>query len=298
MKIHVPDGLARTAAISVLKAKKNSPHIFFAAGVVGAVGSAVLACKATLKLEAVLDEVHADVERVKNTDVEIEGVKISDQERNRVLAVKYSRGALKVAKLYAPAAVLGAASVGLLTGSHIQLVRRNSTVTAALAMASKAFDDYRGRIREAIGEEKELDVYRGISTEIQEIDGKQTKVQVIDKDGRSPWARIFDESSIFWKRNAELNLMFLRCQQEYLNHKLQVNGVVLLNDAYEALGFDRTRQGAIMGWTKHDRNGNGAGAGFIDFGIYDLGNGRFVNGMEHSVLLDFNVNPGTVYQEI
>lgn len=284
--------------MTVLKAKKNSPHIFFAAGVVGAVGSTILACKATLKLEAVLDEIHGEVEHVKNADVEVAGVPISDQERNRVLGVKYARGALKVGKLYAPAAILGAASVGLLTGSHIQLVRRNSTVTAALAMVSKAFDDYRDRNRAIVGEEKELDIYRGITTEVQEIDGKNTKVQVVSVDGRSPWARIFDESSIFWKRNAELNLMFLRCQQEYLNHKLQVNGVVLLNDAYEALGFDRTRQGAIMGWTRHDRNGKGEGAGFIDFGIYDLSNGRFVNGMEHSVLLDFNVNPGTVYQEI
>ncbi len=54
--------MTRSIGRTVLTAKKNSPHIFFVGGVVGVVGSAVLACRATLKLEEKLDEIKNDVD--------------------------------------------------------------------------------------------------------------------------------------------------------------------------------------------------------------------------------------------
>lgn len=290
----LPDGVTRRLAKQVLLAKKNSPHIFFAAGIVGAVGSTVLACKATLKLEEVLDEVKADVERVKAADVEVVGVPISDTERNRVLAVKYARGGFKVAKLYAPAAGLGLASIGLLTGSHIQLVRRNATLTAAFTGLAKAYEEYRGRVREEVGEEKEKELYHGVTTTEELIDGKKRLVKSLEGSNRSPYARLFDSRSILHKDNAELNRYFLECQQEYANNKLRVYGVVLLNDVYDMLGFERTRQGAIVGWVRNDDDDRCEGDGYIDFNMHEV---NTPDSFEHRVLLDFNVD-GIVYDKI
>ena len=52
----VPDALAMKLARNALVAQKNSPGVLFGVGVVGMVGSTVLACRATLKMDEVLEE--------------------------------------------------------------------------------------------------------------------------------------------------------------------------------------------------------------------------------------------------
>lgn len=291
MKISLPSGVTRQLGRTVLQAKKNSPHIFFGLGVVSVAGATILACRATLKLERELDEIKKDVDNVKSA----EG--ITDQERQRLLAVKYGRGVGRLARLYGPAAVLGVAGIGALAGSHVQLTRRNTAVSGALALVSQAYDDYRGRVREEYGEDKERELYHGVTSLTETVDGKKKTLKELSKDsvGKSPYARIFDETSMYWQNDPEHNLMFLRCQEQYWNDRLYAYGHVFLNEVYEALGFDHTRHGQVVGWLRDKKDPN---AKRIDFGVYSLGNGRFVNGMEKSVVLDFNVDAGTIYDKI
>ena len=49
-----------------LQIKKYSPEMLVAAGIVGAVTSAVMACKATTKLSEVLDESKKEIDTVHN----------------------------------------------------------------------------------------------------------------------------------------------------------------------------------------------------------------------------------------
>ena len=84
---------------------------------------------------------------------------------------------------------------------------------------------------------------------------------------------------------------FLKCQQNYLNDLLKRQKVVLLNEAYDALGFPRTKAGAVTGWV-YDEN-EPIGDNYIDFGIFNLNSEaarNFVNGYERSIWLDFNVD--------
>jgi hypothetical protein len=53
----VPDSLSRKMAGQALLARKHSPEILLVAGITSMVSSTVLACRATLKLESVLDEI-------------------------------------------------------------------------------------------------------------------------------------------------------------------------------------------------------------------------------------------------
>jgi hypothetical protein len=89
-----------------------------------------------------------------------------------------------------------------------------------------------------------------------------------------------------------MNRLFVTCQQNYLNHVLQVRGHVFLNEAYDALGLERSTAGAVVGWVMGDNGDN-----YIDFGIFEAQNARFVNGSERSILLDFNVD-GVIYDKI
>jgi hypothetical protein len=286
--------LTRGIARNVFLAKKNSPHIFFVGGVVGVIGSAVLACKATLQLEEKLDEIKNDVTLIKAKTLE-ESTKTGvysndiDYQCTTYATVKTVK---VIGRLYGPAILLGGASIAALTGSHIQLVRRNAALTATLATVTKAYAEYRLRVQEEIGKEKELDIYRGIRDKEVEIDGKKSVVKISDPLGRSPYSRIFDECSRYWKKEAELNYVFLEHQQNYANHRLRADGFVFLNDVYDDLGFDKTPEGQVVGWIL-----NGDGDGYVDFGIFEAYNERFIKGQERVAILDFNVD-GVIYDKI
>lgn len=289
MRLSLPEGITRTIAKQVLVAKKNSPHIFFGAGILGAIGSTVLACRATLKLEETLDEIKTDIEKVKVAE------HLSKEEYYRLMTLKAGRGAIKITRLYLPSAVVGAAALAALANSHAELNRRNHALSGALAVMSQAFEEYRERVREEVGDEKERDIYYGVTEKHIEIDGKKQLVRVIDKDGFSPFARVFDANSWRWENNPEINRMIILAQEAYMQDKLNRYGYVLLNEAYEVLGLERSSEGAIYGWIRSKPN---EPTKLISFGLDKFPqNIHFIKGQENHVVLDFNVD-GIIYDMI
>lgn len=279
----------------ILTAKKHSPTIMFAGGVVGVIGTTVLACRATLKLEEVVDE-GARLEELART---LEHKNYSQEDSQQDLIKIKVQTAVNIAKLYAPAAAVGIVSVAALTGSHVVLSKRNAAVMAAYSALDKGFNEYRARVREELGEEKDREFRHGVETREETVEGKDgpktVKKRVIAPDVPSVYARFFDEGSSSWSRQPEYNQLFLNCQQNYANDLLRSRGHVFLNEVYDMLGIERTKAGAVVGWIL-----NGEGDNFIDFGIYDGKNERtraFVNGDERSILLDFNVD-GVIYDMI
>lgn len=290
----VPNAVSSGLARSILKTKKNSPHILFVSGVVGVIGTAVLASRATLRLESAVDEIKTDFNNV--TDVggyaELGDVKYTESMYRKDVAYVYAKGAIKIGKLYGPSILLGGVSVAALTGSHIQLTKRNAALTATLAAVMEAYEAYRARVREELGEEQELALYRDVQKQVVEIDGKKQTIETVNPSKYSPYARIFDEGNENWSNSSEINRNFLMCQQNYANQLLQTRGHVMLNDIYDSLGLERTTAGAVVGWVK-----NGDGDGFIDFNIWEGLNERVVGNWEPAIWLDFNVD-GEVYKLI
>ena len=280
----IPEKVTRSFGRQILSAKKSSPHILFAAGVVGVIGATVLACKATLKLPPV----------VKNFEDELEECKKDDGLADQEIYI-WTKNVGEIAKLYAPAVGVGALSLAALTGSHIQLTRRNAALTAAYALVSTAFTNYRARVVNAVGAERELDIYHAatpLSVEDQLALGTDV-TKMVDPSKWSAYARIFDEYSIYWTKDAEINRIFVRCQENHANELLRARGHVLLNDVYDMLGLERTKAGTVVGWVIS----KGDGDNFIDFGLYEATASRFLNGLERSVVLDFNVD-GVIYDKI
>lgn len=289
---YVPKAVTQAVARKIHQAKRNSPHIFFAAGVVGVIGGAVLASRATLKLDETLDEIKEDVGAVKDmaTRASLENPGYTEQDYYKDLGYVYGKSAVAIVKLYGPSVLVGAVSIAALTGSHIQLTRRNTALTVTLAGISKAFDEYRGRVRKEIGEPREKELYQNI--EVVEHKGEQIIRKVDDTNGLSQYAVIWDEASIRWKKDPELNRMFLQHQQNYHNDILHTRGFVFLNEVYEALGLPLTTKGQIVGWMIH-----GDGDNYIDFGLFESRSAAFINNQERSVILDFNVD-GVIYDRI
>lgn len=284
----------RQLARALLVLKKNSPHIFFAGGLAGSVTSTVLACRATLKLEPVLDEIKYDFEQVNRRAERFDQAgPIDRKEHIKDLGYVYGKSAKALVKLYGPSVVLGVASAGALTGSHVQLARRNSALTATAAALSKAYNEYRERVQAELGTDKELALHRALTLEETTADGKKEQTQVINGVTWSPYARIFDDVSPNWQKDSELNRIFIQTQQNYANHLLQARGHVFLNEIYDQLGLERSRAGAVTGWVLNgDTSDN-----FIDFGMFEARNAKFVNNIERSMILDFNVD-GVIFDKI
>lgn len=287
----MPMAVSKALGRQALVLEKNSPAILFGTGLVGMVGSTVLACRATLKLEEVLDEGKENVKKAKTLEHE----DYSEKDREKDLAIIHVQTSMKIVKLYGPAIVLGGVSVAALTQSHSILNRRNAALTAAYAALEKGFAQYRQRVIEKYGEEEDRNFrYGSREVEVME-DGKKKKVLRVGEGEPSIYARFFDPMSTKWSKEPEYNLLLLKCQQNYANDLLRARGHVFLNEVYDMIGVPRSKAGSVVGWILV---GN-VKENWIDFGIWDDDNNvrDFVNGREASILLDFNVD-GVIYDKI
>lgn len=311
MSIGTKLAVVRTAATSkagmtLLKTQKHSPAILFVAGVVGFGATVVLASKATLKLSDILDEneqkqIELDDDHQVNR---LTNVKDADKQHKKEVAALKAVFVKDVVKLYAPSVAVGVLSVGALTGSHVILNRRYTSVVAAYATLDRSFKEYRGRVVEQYGSEVDKKLVNGVSTrEIVSDDGKIVST-IEESKGLSPYAKLFaKETTQEWSPQADYNLVYLRARQQYANDMLNAKGYVFLNDVYESLGLDRIPAGQAVGWLKDNKrvyeDGTVGGDNYISFGIFDDRNAfhDFMTNREGAIWLDFNVD-GVIYDLI
>lgn len=303
MKTDIMASVSRSLHKVGFKLKKHSPEILIVTGVIGIVTSTVMACKATTKVNDIVDEtkdmvdkIHDAVENKKHTS---DGEEYTQEVANKDLTIVYAQTGLKFVKLYGPAVAIGIASIGCIVGSNHILRKRNIALAAALTAMETSFKEYRGRLIDRFGKDLDRELRFGIKAkEVEEkvVDekGKETTVtkmvEVVDPNAiHSIYSVVFCEGNSGWTRNAELNKVFLIQQQNYANDKLKLNGVLTLNEVYDMIGAPRTAYGQIAGWVYTDDSS--IGDNFVDFGIFDVNNEKacdFVNGYEKSIILDFN----------
>lgn len=303
MKTDIMTKVNRSLYKAGFKFKKHSPEILVVAGVVGIVASTVMACKATMKVNDIVEEAKDNIDTIH--DCVGKGLCTSDGEEytqevaNKDLAIVYVQTGWKFVKLYGPSVALGVASIGCMIGSNQILRKRNVALAAAFKAVDTSYREYRGRLIDRFGKDLDRELRFGIKAkEVEETvvdeDGNETTVtktvEVIDPNvTHSIYSIVFCEGNTGWTKNAELNKVFLIQQQNYANDKLRLNGILTLNEVYGMLGAPTTAYGQIAGWVYTEDCS--AGDNFVDFGIFDINNGKacdFVNGFERSVILDFN----------
>jgi hypothetical protein len=280
------------AARPLLHVRKHSPVILFSAGVVGVVTTVVLASRATLRLDEILDQAEELTEKAEAA-LEMHSSEYSEADFRRDILLIRLKAVGRVAKIYAPAVIVGTLSIAALTGSHVTLTRRNVALTAAYAGLDRAFRQYRDRIVAELGEDKERELrYDLVDVEIEQKtpDGTVTRIgKQRGPKGYSQYAMLFDEGNKNWSPEHMYNSYFIQNQQAYANHKLKAKGHVFLNEVYDMLGLPRTRAGCIVGWVDGSKHGDG----YIDFGVFsgdELTAFDFVTGENQAIWLDFNVD--------
>lgn len=287
------------ASQALFAIKKASPEILMVTGAIGVVASVVMACKATTKVNDILEEQKEQINKVhevfENEDIPRE--EYSEKDMKKDLTLLYTQTGVKLIRLYGPAIVIFIASMTGMISSNVILRKRNIALTAAYATIDKSFKEYRERVKDKFGEEVENQLRfnlfdNDISEQEKSADGDSEKPKA-EKRAFQPsgYARLFDEFNEYWTKNPEYNMVMLKQQQSVANNLLVTYGRLFLNDVYRMLGFPETKAGQVVGWV-YDKN-NPKGDNYVDFGIQNLNNPRvaaFAAGHETSILLDFNVD--------
>lgn len=284
-----------------LELQKRSPEICLGLGLVGFVGTVVLACRATLKAEEILDR-HAKRMEEANEAADVADA-ADDYDIRREKTVVWAHTVVDFAKLYAPCAAVGAVSVALLVKSHNILSGRYLGAVSAFNGVTEAFQQYRNRVIDEEGEEKDRHYRYGSEYEKVKVDdvdenGKKVKREEVHEIMNEPLkpsdtSRYFDESNPNWEHDAHYNFMFLDGVETHMNDILHSRGWLALNEVYDALGFEPDPKGQILGWCMD------GGSGRVSFGLERSNREirRFINGKENIVLLDFNVD-GVIVDKI
>lgn len=302
-KTEIMKSVNGVASKTVMKLKKHSPEILVVAGIAGTVVSAVLACKATTKAAEILDETKGTLDTI-HEGMEtgaINGQEYTTEDGKKDTVVVYAQTGMKLAKLYAPAIILGTLSITSILASNNILRKRNVALGAAYAAIDKSFKEYRGRVIECFGEQVDTELKYGIKAKkFEEIEvdpetGKEKKVKktvmVADPNLQSDYAVYFDSKSRNYETNPDYNRMFLKAQQAFANDKLQTRGHLFLNEVLDDLDLPRTPAGQIVGWTKDGPDG------YVNFRIVEVERETEDGRHEPALLLDFNVE-GNIWEKM
>lgn len=299
------DAMSRNFNRLGLQVKKHSPEILVVAGVIGVVASAVMACKATTKVNDILGEAKEQIDgahEVFEADAKSQEPQYSEKDCKKAIAIVYAKTSLELVKLYGPSVALGTASIISILASNNILRKRNLAMAAAYTAVDTGFKEYRNRVIERFGKEldkelryniKAVEVEETVTDEKGDTQVVKKTVQVADTNPThySQYARCFTNGCLGWDKDPEYNLMVLLKQQNHANDKLKRDGYLFLNDVYDMLGIPRSRAGQVVGWLYDEKDPKGDN--YVDFGIhnlYDEGCRDFVNGYECSIWLDFNVD--------
>ena len=302
-KTEIMKSVNGVASKAVMKLKKHSPEILVVAGIAGTVVSAVLACKATTKVAEILDETKGTLDTI-HEGMEtgaINGQEYTTEDGKKDTVVVYAQTGMKLAKLYAPAIILGTLSITSILASNNILCKRNVALGAAYAAIDKSFKEYRGRVIERFGEQVDTELKYGIKAkkfeeiEVDPENGKEKKVKktvmVADPNLQSDYAVYFDSKSRNYETNPDYNRMFLKAQQAFANDKLQTRGHLFLNEVLDDLDLPRTPAGQIVGWTKDGPDG------YVNFRIVEVERETEDGRHEPALLLDFNVE-GNIWEKM
>lgn len=295
-------------------AKKYSPEILLGVGLIGMVGGTVLACKATLQIEDILDEYQDSKARIEDGIEMAEAGEITYpvEVSKKDMQIAKAKAAVSIVKIYAPATTLMLVSTGCILGSYRIMSKRNVALMAAYKVMEEAFTTYRGRVVKELGEGKDAHFMYGTETvtEFEEIideNGKKKKVpkekeELVPGAKLSGFARMFEEErpdqlggwtgSTAWSTVHDYNLSFLEGKEKYFNDKLVVRGVVTVNEVLEELGFAPTEAGMVTGWRYKAENGDG----YISFRPRGI-DGQWATGVDGDpIVLDFNID-GVIFDQ-
>lgn len=203
----------------------NSPAILTAVGVTGTIATAILVGKATFRAtELIIDEQAIQ-------DLQELGHPLDSREKFEL-----------VWKLYIPPVATGTITIVSIVMANQVGTRRAAAVAAAYSLSEKAFTEYREKVLEKLGENKE----RAVRDELAQ--NRISKNPPVDREvvitGNGDVLCYEAYSGRYFQSNVEA----IRKAENDINHTLLNDGYASLSDFYDKIGLPRTTASEEVGW--------------------------------------------------
>lgn len=204
---------------------KHSPEILTGIGIAGMITTTVLAVKATPKA----------LELIEDRKEELDMHPADDLSPVEVVKAAW--------KPYIPAAATGVASIVCLIGASSVNSKRSAALATAYNLTATAFNEYKEKTLETVGEKKEQVIRNKVAEErINKDPAKQSTIIVTGKGS----TRCFDTIT---KQRFVSDIESVKSIVNELNHRMiKGDDYVSLNDLYYELGLDPTKFGDDIGW--------------------------------------------------
>ena len=243
---------------------KRSPEILLGIGIASGVTATVLAVKATPKALELLTEKRYE----KYGDTLKEDDSYDDMPELKPVEVVKTTW-----KCYIPAAISGAASIACLLGSHSVHAKRNAALATAYKLSETALNEYREKVVEEIGEDKEKVIRDKVSQKhLDETPVSKNEV-IITGTGKQ---LCYDGIS---GRYFESDIQTIRAAVNKINETMVYEMYAALNDFYNEIGLSNTDMGDELGWNLDD------GLLEISYGAMVADDGR------PCITLDYHIAP-------
>ena len=167
---------------------KNADKILLGVGIGMICGGTVSAVVSSKNIANVIVKHKKAIEKTQKIE--------DDRDRGHAKLVVYKDTAIDMLKTFGPCVLLTGTGIACIMGSHYILTQRLAATQAAYAMLDTSFREYRERVKDKIGEEKELDIYNN-KQEIEFFedkgDGKGVKKTKIveEKGAHGPYDFLF-----------------------------------------------------------------------------------------------------------
>lgn len=145
-------------------------------------------------------------------------------------------------RFYIPAVSMGVATTACILGAHSIHTRRNAAIMTAYSLTDKAFQEYKEKIVETIGEKKEGEARDAISKDRLDSTPLNKGDVVVLNSGRS---LCYDEvTGRYFKSDMET----IRRAVNNINQQCNNEAYASQNDFYREIGLDPIAIGEELGW--------------------------------------------------
>lgn len=208
---------------------ENSPVILTALGVAGTITTAFLSGKAAVQAT---DRLRDEMVRRDFYNTNVGELALQEPTPKEKFLLTYD--------LFIPPALVCASTIGCIVMSNRIGTRRTAAMAAAYSLSEKAYTEYREKVYEHIGKNKEQKVRDEIAQDQIKRNPPPGDMVVVGDDV------IFHEA--FSGRYFRSTMEEVKQAVNRINHHMIHNFSADLNDFYDFIGLDRTDMGEMMGW--------------------------------------------------
>ena len=162
------------------KAGKNSPAILVGLGITSAAGAVIFAIKGTIAANKKVEEVkEAKINELMEEEIEDIPVEVELTKKEIVQATW---------KCYIPTAISFTTSVVCIICANNVNAKRNAAIATAYSMSEAALHEYKNKVIETIGEEKEKEIAKAVvKDKIEKAPAPNTQVIVAGTESSFVW---------------------------------------------------------------------------------------------------------------